>query len=401
MPKLSATRITDKTVKNAKPRDITYDIRDAVLRGFSLKVQPSGSKAFYAEWARGKRSRIGDAALITVTRAREIAAQRISAAKTGETPQPQIRNSIPTLGKFINGKFSEWAFTEQRSAASNVQRINSVFDEYLNTRIDKLTGWQFEQWKSRRKHEGRAIATINRDLATLRKALNLAVDWEVIATSPLEKVKQLEMDENMRVRYLSGDEEKRLMNALVEREAEIFSGHISIANGVIALPQPGTFADHLRPMVLISMHTGIRYGELSKLRWEDVCLTDAPQLTVKSAYSKNRKTRHIPLNVTAKTTLKAWQAQQADTTGLVFTTLSGARIRSVKRGWLRVLKTAGIQDFRWHDLRHHFASRLVINKIDLNTVRELLGHKTIQMTLRYAHLAPEIKADAVAQLDSA
>jgi len=84
MPKLSSIRITDKTVKNAKPREKTYDIRDAVLRGFMLKVQPSGSKSFYVEWGRGKRIRIGGAALITLKRAREIAKQRLIKEKYGE-----------------------------------------------------------------------------------------------------------------------------------------------------------------------------------------------------------------------------------------------------------------------------------------------------------------------------
>ena len=401
MPKLSATRITDKTVKNAKPREITYDIRDAVLRGFILKVQPSGSKAFYAEWARGKRSRIGDAALITVTRAREIAEQRIADAKRGEIPLPQIRNKVPTLEKFIDDKYEAWALAHQKAGAANVQRIRGAFPDYMDTRIDQLTAWTFEQWKTQRKKEGIAPATINRDLTMLRAAMNNAVEWGLVQTNPLVTVKALKGADVKRVRYLSNAEEKRLILALDQRETEMREGGSSSANKFISMSKKGTYADHLKPMVLVAMNTGLRYGELSLMRWTDISLTDAPMLTVQAAYAKTEKTRHIPLNQTAKATLHAWKAQQSDTSGYVFVTRTGDRIKSVRNGWKALLIDANIKDFNWHDLRHHFASRLVSAGVDLNTVRELLGHGSLDMTLRYAHLAPDMAAAAVAQLDSA
>lgn len=400
MPKLSKIRITDKTVKNAKLKSIAYDIRDATLRGFILKVQPTGSKAFYAEWARGKRSRIGDAALITLTRAREIAAQRIADAKRGEIPQPQIRNSVPTLKKFIDTQYETWALTQQKSGADNVQRIRGAFAGFMDTRIDQLTAWAFEQWKAQRKTSGTAPATINRDLTMLRAALNNAIEWGLIQTNPLASVKALKGADVKRVRFLSDDEEKRLMAALNQREAAIQRDSRASTNNLIPITNDVTFADYLKPMVLIAMNTGLRFGELTRLRWTDISLTDAPMLTVQAGYAKTGETRHIPLNKTVSTTLQAWRAQQTDTSGLVFVTKTGHRVKNLRKAWLGVLATAKINNFKWHDLRHHFASRLVTVGADLNTVRELLGHASLDMTLRYAHLAPEHKAAAVALLDS-
>jgi site-specific recombinase XerD len=89
---------------------------------------------------------------------------------------------------------------------------------------------------------------------------------------------------------------------------------------------------------------------------------------------------------------------QVGTTDLVFSNKNDERFDTIKKGWKTILDAAKIKNFRWHDLRHHFASRLVMSDVDLNTVRELLGHSDMTMTLRYAHLAPEHKANAVEKL---
>lgn len=90
--------------------------------------------------------------------------------------------------------------------------------------------------------------------------------------------------------------------------------------------------------------------------------------------------------------------KQSNNTDLVFTNKNGERFDTIKNAWATILKKAKITNFRWHDLRHHFASRLVMSDVDLNTVRELLGHGDMTMTLRYAHIAPEHKANAVEKL---
>ncbi len=159
------------------------------------------------------------------------------------------------------------------------------------------------------------------------------------------------------------------------------------------------FADYLKPMVVISLNTGVRRGELFSLQWQDVDF-QSRQMTVVGATAKSGRSRHIPLNTEAHETLLSWRGQQSTTTGLVFQSASGARFDKIRSSWENLIVAARIHAFRWHDLRHHFASALVMCGVDLNTVRELLGHSDLKMTLRYAHLAPQVKADAVERLES-
>lgn len=145
------------------------------------------------------------------------------------------------------------------------------------------------------------------------------------------------------------------------------------------------------PAVLLSMNTGLRRGEVLALRWGSLDFK-RQLLTVEGAGAKSRQTRHVPLNEEAMSVLKQWR-EQVD---------GGQRVFQVKTGfksaWLLLLDCAKITKFRWHDLRHHFASRLVQVGAPLNTVRDLLGHSSVAMSLRYAHLAPDQRREAVAKL---
>lgn len=154
-----------------------------------------------------------------------------------------------------------------------------------------------------------------------------------------------------------------------------------------ALPH---FGDHLTPAVLVSINTGLRRGELLSLKWPAVDFKGA-QLTVEGSAAKSQQTRHIPLNAEALDALKKWQEQRQDEERVF-------PVGWLKTAWSNVLTKATVEKFRWHDLRHHFASKLVQAGVPLNTVRELLGHGSLAMTLRYAHLAPDQKREAVAKL---
>jgi integrase len=236
-------------------------------------------------------------------------------------------------------------------------------------------------------------------LAALKAALSKAVEWGLIDANPIAKVKLYGQDDNATVRYLSVDEETRLRAALIERDQHLRERRTRFnewrqERGLKPFPEigPGEFADHLHPIVLLAINTGMRRGEIFNLNWSSVNL-DKAILEVAGPGAKSGKTRHIPLNSEALGALQTWQKQTSGV-GLVFPGNSGGRLTNINHAWETLAKRAQLTDFRFHDCRHHFASRLVMADVPLNTVRELLGHSEISMTLRYAHLAPEHKADA-------
>jgi site-specific recombinase XerD len=153
-------------------------------------------------------------------------------------------------------------------------------------------------------------------------------------------------------------------------------------------------AAHL-PEFEIALNTGMRRAEQCSLTWECV---DFERRLITVVRSKNGEMRHIPMN---KTVLDVFQAlySASPRTGRVFLSSEGAELLLGPRHWFEpAVATAKLDDFTWHCLRHTFASRLVMAGVDLRTVRQLMGHKTLQMTVRYAHLAPEHQLAAVERL---
>jgi integrase len=246
-------------------------------------------------------------------------------------------------------------------------------------------------------------STINRNIKALRAALNRATEWGVLSSTPLGKIKFRAEDENAVIRYLSEDEEARLRAALVKRDngrrgARESANRWRRERGYKEWAVHDTYTDYVAPLVLLAVNTGLRRGELLQLRWRDVDL-QRRILTVRGEGAKTRQTRYVPLNTEAALVMKTWRPTVVEADWCVFGSSAGATpLVTVKKAWRGILAEAKVTSFRFHDLRHTFASKLVMAGVDLNTVRELLGHKSLAMTLRYAHLAPEHKAAAVEAL---
>jgi len=153
----------------------------------------------------------------------------------------------------------------------------------------------------------------------------------------------------------------------------------------------------------IALHTGMRRSEqYRRIDWNCV---DLARKDLHIPNSKNGQDRHIPLNAEARAAFERLRRARIGEgpipiapEGLIFVGQSGERLLGARHWFEDAVKKAGLRDFTWHDLRHTFASRLVMADVDIRTVAELMGHKSIQMTMRYAHLAPEHKLVAVERL---
>lgn len=401
-------KIGNSLLPKLHPEAKPYEVNDTEVKGFLLRVQPSGSIAYYCSYRtldrRRNRVSLGRHPTITPAQARDHAKQILATVVKGEDPAKQRQTARKqTLFEFIDEDYGPWALAHRKDGQATIDRIKSCFEKQKSNKLAQFTPAIIERWRTKRCNDGIAAATVNRDIASLRSTLSKAVEWGCIAEHPMLAVKPLKLDQNKIVRFLSDGEESRLRTELDARE-ELMRRERDNGNewrhrrDLEPMPdlRAQAFTDHLKPMVLVSINTGIRQGELFNLRWLNVDL-DRANLTVAGDSAKSGKTRHIPLNDEALATLRNWK-KQAGGSELVFPSTNDKPFDNVNKAWAKLLEKAQINNFRWHDMRHHFASRLIMVGVDLNTVRELLGHSDIKMTLRYAHLAPEHKAAAVAKL---
>jgi len=213
-------------------------------------------------------------------------------------------------------------------------------------------------------------ATRNRHLAHLSSMFNRGKEWGLITSNPAQGIKPLR-ENGARTRFLDGDEIERLLAASTQ-----------------------TF----RPILVTALHTGMRKGEILKLRWSDVDFNNSI-ITIQE--SKSGKKRMLPMDDTVCETLKVLPSRFKK--GYVFPSPmgEGKPLYDCRKQFSNAVKQADIHNFRFHDLRHTFASHLVMSGVDLMTVKELLGHATLTMTMRYTHLAPDHRMRAIKILDSA
>lgn len=246
--------------------------------------------------------------------------------------------------------------------------------------LAEITPKAISEYMAKRREKLAAASTINKEYCMLSKALNLAYkQWEWCRENPCAKVPK-EKENNQILRWLLYEEEDRLLD-----------GAKGYLNG------------QLVEIITIALHTGMRQGEILNLKWKD---TDLFRKVIVIPKPKNKEPKTIPVNDTVFDLLLA-KSKVISMTGYVFATANGTRIgaRNLQREFYNartkaIKKTPEISNFRFHDLRHTFATRLVQAGEDEARVGELLGHKDSKTTKRYAHHNPESLRSSVKILDN-
>ena len=373
------TKITITSIKNLIPED--KRLNDTEISGFHARITPTGLITYYLFYRlNGKQVnyRLGIDGQMSPSQARDLAKNKIAEVTQGVDVQAVRQHDrtktkyskFSTLRFFLEEKYAPWLKSRNpKTAEKTIKAFESSFPTLMDYQLSDINAWEIEKWRNKRLSDGVKPATTNRQINTIKGCLSRAVEWGAIDSHDLSKVKTLTVD-NSKVRYLSKDEEARLRENLQTCDT-----------------------DFLEVIVILALNTGMRKGELLSLDWNHVNF-DNKILTVDFQNAKSGNTRHLPLNTQAFNALKLWQ-QETDGIGFVFKDKNNAQLKDFPYVWGALLDEAQITNFRFHDLRHHFASKLVMSSVDLNTVRELLGHSDLKMTLRYAHLAPEHKAAAV------
>ncbi|MDC5856327.1 site-specific integrase [Vibrio europaeus] len=400
-------KITVSTIKNLRIED--RRINDTEIHGFHARISLQGKVKYYFYYRVDGKQRnyfIGSGSVLSPNQARDKAKEVAGLVASGvdvhiDKRELKTAKTIKlTLGDYLEETYLPYLESLNPKTSRHAYRvITSSFKSILKKPLAEVNAWDIQKWVTERRKLGRSPATISYAVNRLKAAFNRAVEWEWIESHNLNKVK-LVREENTRVRYLSEAEERTLMRSLRNRDEQIRvqrrSGnrHRQERNQRLYPTFDNVrFVDYLEPLVITAINTGLRRGELLALKWGDIDF-EQQYLSVRAQNAKAKKSRNIPLNDTVLEVLESWQLQNKKRE-YVFASRSDIPIKDIKKPWLRVLQEAKITDFRFHDLRHHFASKLVMVGVDLNTVRELLGHSDLKMTLRYAHLAPEHKAAAV------
>lgn len=271
------------------------------------------------------------------------------------------QKTSPQFSEFAKD-YLEYSKANKRSWIRDVSILKSLTPFFKMLRLNGITCKHVENYKVKRQ-EKLSPGGINRELACLKHMFTMAIKWGYTEKNPVKEVKMLKEKEKI-IRVLSYENEKKLIE---------------------------NAGAHIKPILILALNTGMRIGEILNLTWDRM---DMAYGIITVDDTKGGEVRSIPINSSLIEVLRTLEKHGK----YVFSKENGDRYGSIKTAFNAAKRRAGITNLRIHDLRHTFASRLVLNGVDLVTVKELLGHKDISTTMRYSHTNPGHKKIAVEML---
>jgi integrase len=310
--------------------------------------------------------------------------QRVSSGLTNfkeaqvklEDARAEVRkgNEPEGVKKMPNLTFSElaeryrtWCKAQRGYEVSKKYYVDALESRFGHIHLNRISTIIVEEYVNELLAEKKSAAHVNRIIGTLKNAIRKAVDFELCSEATLKQVRKIKtMKENKLCRFLSHEEAATLIENCPER---------------------------IRHIVVFALNTGCRRGEILGLKWSSV---DLKHGFLRLEETKSGEKRDIPVNDTLRGVLEGL-SRRLDC-DYVFQ-MDGQRMGEFKRSFKTALTKSGISNFRFHDLRHCFASWLAMKGVPLLTISRLLGHSDVKMTMRYAHLAPNYLHDAVNMLN--
>lgn len=327
----------------------------------------SGETCYFADYYLGRRRMrlsLGSNKALARTKVEEIERELLLGMASAS---PEKRNI--TVQELAVEYLS--ATSSRRRKKTQYEEVNrfekSILPKLGHLRLCDVSQRHLEQWVSDKVSEGLKPGSVNRHITSIKAMFKAAVDWEYVPRSPAARLKKLR-------------ESERSMRFLEEEEAE----------RLLEVSQAGP--PYLYPIVLLALHTGMRRSEILHLRWQDLDFRreEIRVENMEGHLTKSGRNRVVPMTESVRDHFKSKRG-----IGFLFPSLNGKPQRQLDKSFKSALVRAGIESFRFHDLRHTFASHLTMKGVPQRSVQELLGHGSGRMTERYSHLSPKHKHDAM------
>ncbi len=362
-------KLTKRSVERLAVESEDYFVWDRDVRGFGLRTYPSGKKTYLVQYRSGRRTRrvtIGQHGVLTADQARIEAKQLLAAVARGQDPSAirHAKRHAPTIAGLCDRFLDE--YVDRHCKPTTARDYRSIIRRFIRPKLGPIAIAEINRADVVAFHHCLRETTYqaNRAASMLSKVFNLAEDWGLrpAGSNPARRIKKYREEEKKR--YLSDDEQMQLGEVLAEALEE------------------GTETVHAVSAILLLIYTGCRLSEILTLRWDYVT---SHHLELPDSKTGRRR---IPLPREAYDILAKLPREDGNPF-VILGDVEGQRLVNLQKPWNRIRKRAGIPDVRMHDLRHTYASVAMKDGIDPFTLKEILGHKNLTTTLRYAHLADE------------